>query len=128
MVDLVYYLTNILSFNIPLFYYYTNLRSSIILCFTTGDIYHSLGISLSCSFVIGCELFCGELLQTFAILLAILLSIKSPVDSAVFWITLFWRSFKCIACVADCLSLSRSFWLDLPLILLLHSLLQIFNL
>ena len=50
----------------------------------SGDIYFSLGISLSCSFVTVSELFCGKLLETFEILSAILLSIKSPVASAVF--------------------------------------------
>ena len=41
-------------------------------------IYLSLGIFLSFSFVIVSELFCGELLETFTILLAILLFLKLP--------------------------------------------------
>ena len=49
-----------------------------------GDIYLPLGIYLSCSFVIVYELFCGELLETFVILLAMLLPMKSSVPSAVF--------------------------------------------
>ena len=76
MVDLVYYLTNLLLFDISLLYYYINLRSSIIFCLTSGDIYLSLGISLSCSFVTAFELFCGKFFETFVIPLAILLLIK----------------------------------------------------
>ena len=56
----------------------------MILCIPSGNIYLSLGISLSCSIVIVSNLFCSELLETFAILLAILLPIKSLVASAVF--------------------------------------------
>ena len=81
MIDLVYYLKNLSFFDIPLLYYYINLRLSIIFCFCSRDICIYLGISLSCSFVIVSELFCGELLQTFVILLAILLPIKSTVAS-----------------------------------------------
>ena len=76
-------------FYIPLLHYYINFRSSIIFCLSSGDIYLSLGISLSCSFVNVCELFCGEPLETLIILLEILLPIKSLVVSAVFWITFF---------------------------------------
>ena len=47
MVDLVYYLINLLFFDIPLLYYYVNLRTSIIFCLYSGDINLSLGISLS---------------------------------------------------------------------------------
>ena len=57
-------------------------------------IYIYLGISLSspifsASFVAVSELFCGAFLETFGILLAILLSIKSPVASAALWIAFF---------------------------------------
>ena len=48
------------------------------------NMYLSLGISLSCSFVIVSELFRGEPPETFAILVAILLRFKSPAASAVF--------------------------------------------
>ena len=58
-----------------------NLRS-IIFCLSLENIYLCLGISLSCSFL--AELFCGDVCETFVILLAILLPIKSPVASAVF--------------------------------------------
>ena len=71
-------------FDIPLLYYYINLRSSIIFCLSSGDIYLSLGVSLSCSFVPVFELFCGEFFETLVILLPILLPIKSPVASSVF--------------------------------------------
>ena len=33
---------------VPLFYYYMNIRSSINFCLSSGNIYLSLGISLSC--------------------------------------------------------------------------------
>ena len=113
MAHLVYYLTNLWFFDIPLLCYYINLRSSIFFCLSSGDVYLSLGISLSCSFVIVSELFCSELLETFVILLTILLPIKSPVASAVFWITLLEVVLK--ASVADYLAWSRSFWPYLPL-------------
>ena len=152
MIDLVVYC--LLLFNIfdtPLLYYYINLRSVIIFCFSSWYmyiyIYLSLGISLSSFIVIVSELFCGELLENFAILLAILLPIKSPAASAVFWTTLF--KIVLSAYIADCLAWSRSYWhvanipgLYLPLKLLIillpkflpkflakiHSLLQVFNL
>ena len=82
MTDLVYYQTSLLFFDIPLLYYYTTLRSSIIFYLSSGVIYLSLGVSLSCSFVIVSELFCGEL-ETFVTLLAILLPITPPATSAV---------------------------------------------
>ena len=84
MVDLLYYLTSLFFFDVTVLYYYINLRSSIIFWLSSGDIYLSFGISLSCSFVIVSELFCNERLGTFVTLLAILLPIKSPVASAVF--------------------------------------------
>ena len=71
MIDLVYCLTNLLFFDIPLLYYYINLRSSIIFCLSSGDIYLSLGISLSCSFVTVFGSFCVEFFQTIIILLGI---------------------------------------------------------
>ena len=45
MFDFVYCLTNLLFFNIPLLYYYINLRSSIVFCLSSGDICLSLAIS-----------------------------------------------------------------------------------
>ena len=48
------------------------------------NMYLSLGISLSCSFVIVSELFCCEFYEIPLNLLAILLLMKSPVASAVF--------------------------------------------
>ena len=92
MVALVYFLINLLVFYIPLLYYYSNLRSSIISCVSSGDIYISLGISLSCSFVTVSKLFS----------LAILLPIKSPAAPVVFSITLF--EVVLTASVADCLA------------------------
>ena len=79
MAHLVYCLTSLLFFDIPLLYYYINLRSSIIFFLSSGDIYLPLCTSLSFSFVIVSELF-----ETFVILLAILLPIKSSVSSTAF--------------------------------------------
>ena len=83
MVYLVYYLTNLLFFDIPLLYYYINLRSSIVFCFSSEDICLSLGISLSSLFVTASELFSRKVFENFVILSAILLPIKS-VASGVF--------------------------------------------
>ena len=66
-----------------------SLRSAIIFCLSSDNIHLFLGISLSCLFVFVSELFFGELFEIFVILLVILLPNKSPVASAVFWITLF---------------------------------------
>ena len=82
MVDLVYFITSLLFFDISLLYYYIIPRSSIIFCVFYGDIYLSLGISLSNP--VFSASFCDEVLKTFVILSAILLPIKSPVASAVF--------------------------------------------
>ena len=82
MVDLACYLTNLLFFDIRLLYCYTNLSSSIICCLSSGDIYPFYGTSVSLltpSFFVECNS-----IETLAILLAILLPIKSPVASAVF--------------------------------------------
>ena len=82
MVDLVHCLTRLLFFDIPLLNYYINPVSSIIFCLFSGEIYLSLGISVSHSTV--SEVFCREFIHTFEILV-ILLPIKSPVvASAVF--------------------------------------------
>ena len=80
MVDLMYCLENLLFFDIPLSYYYTNCNSSVICCLSSGDIYISFVISLLAL----SKLFCEDFFETLAILSAILLPIKSPVASAVF--------------------------------------------
>ena len=88
MVDLVYYLTNLLFFNIISIYYYINLRLSIIFCLSSGDIYLSLGISigisLSCSFATVFKLFCCQFIENPVTLLEMLLPISSPVASVVY--------------------------------------------
>ena len=89
----MYCLTNLLFFDIPLLYYYTNLNLSIICCLFSGEIYLFFvfsgeiylffGISISSV----ASLFCGSLetfLEIFVVLSAILLPIKSPVAFAVF--------------------------------------------
>ena len=90
-------LPHLLFFDIPLLYYYINLRLSIIFCLSSEDIYLSLGIYLSRSFVTVSNLICCEVFEIFIILPSydlatastILLSIKSPAASAVFWIAFF---------------------------------------
>ena len=89
IVVLVYYLINLLFFGVLLLHYYINLRSPGIFCLFSGDIYLSLVISLSnpiffVLFSTVLELLCGEDLETFVILSAVLLPIKSPVVSIVF--------------------------------------------
>ena len=93
-------------FDIPLLYY-TNLNSSIVCCLFSGDICLSFGVSISFSTVFECNSFRD--FEISVILSAILLLIKSPVASAVFWIDLFETVF--IAFVVDFLALSKSFWL-----------------
>ena len=89
MVHLVYYLTDLLFFYIPLLYYHINLKPSIVFSRFSGDVCLSLGISLSSpiffsSFVTVSELFFGVVIETFVILSIVLVQIKSPVASTVF--------------------------------------------
>ena len=103
MVDLVYYLSNLLFFDIWLLYYYINLKSSIIFCLSSEDKYLSLDNYLSHSFVIVSELFCCDVFDIFVILLAILLLIKSPVATAIFSVAILEAVLNAFA--ADCLAL-----------------------
>ena len=96
---------------IILLYYYINLRSLTIFCLFFWDIYLSLSISVSLPTV--SEVFCGEFLKTFVILLVIFLPIKLPVASAAFWIN--YSDAVLRTSKADCLPWLRSFWLYLPL-------------
>ena len=104
MVDLMHCLANLLCFDIPLLYFYINLNSSIICCFSSGDIYLSLGISLLA--LSKCNSF-KDFVETLVISSAILLPIKSPVASAVFLIAVLEAVF--IGFVEDFLALSRHF-------------------
>ena len=74
-------------YSIIIYYYYINLRSSIIFCLFSVDIYLSLCISQPCS-VFSSELFCGQF-ETSLILPAFLFRIQSPVDSVIFLIALY---------------------------------------
>ena len=90
---MVYCPIDLSLFSIPLLYYFLKLRSTIF-AFFSGVIYLYLGISLSFSvfsalFVTVPKLFWNEVLVTFIMLSTILLPIKSPIASAVFWIVLF---------------------------------------
>ena len=88
MVDLLYFLTNLLFFDIPLLYcYYINLRSFIIF-YLFLETYIFLLVFIypvfSVSFSTVSKLFFGDVFEIFVTLRAILLPIKSPVASAVF--------------------------------------------
>ena len=83
MVDLVYCLMNLLFFDIPLLYCYTNLNSSVICYLFSADMYLSFGISISSLALLFCSSL-ENLLEIPVVLSAILLPIKSPVASAVF--------------------------------------------
>ena len=74
-----------------LYWSFFNLRSSIISCLNSGDIYFYLSISLFIS-----KLFYGEVFGALVILSAILFPMKSPVPSVVFWMTLFEEVSGCI--------------------------------
>ena len=89
MLDLVYCLTSLLFFDVPLFCSFINLKSWKTLCLSYGDIYLSSGICLSCPLITASESFCGEPLETFVTLLATLLPIKLPFASDFFWIAFF---------------------------------------
>ena len=113
MVHLVYYLTKLLFFDIPLLYYYINLTSSINFCLFSGDIYLSFGISISksCIFCFTFNCFWTILwwgFWDFSDFSEILLSTKSPVASAVFWIALFEVVLS--ASVVDFLAWLGCFW------------------
>ena len=69
LLDLVHCQTSLLFFYIPLSYSILITRLSIIFCLSSGDIYLSIGISLSFSFVAFCELFWCKVFETFVILL-----------------------------------------------------------
>ena len=85
MVDLNYYLTNLLFLGVPLLCYHVDIKLLTIFCLFSRKVYLSfrkvylsLGISLSCSifsiaFATVSELFYDEVLETFIILLVILL-------------------------------------------------------
>ena len=94
-------------------YYYFNLTSSIIFCYSPEDIYLSLGISLSFSFVTISELLYCEVFENFVISLAIFLPMKSPVAFAILWMALFEEVLS--TSVVDFLAWSRIFSLYLPL-------------
>ena len=96
MADLMYFPTNLLFFGIPLLYYYANFNLSIICYLSWGDMYLFLGLAISTSFSFVSTLLCNSLegfFETLVILSAILLLIKSPVVSAVFWIAFFEAAF-----------------------------------
>ena len=96
MVDLAFFLTNLLFCVIPFLYFYTNLNSSLICCFSFGDISNT-----------------RSFMNNF-------ITIISPVTSTVFWIALFEAVF--ISSVVDFLAVSRKFLrylLHKPLLLFL---------
>ena len=99
-----------------------HLKSLIIGCLFSGDIYLSFGISLwNTVFFISLstvsELLCGELLDIFVILWAVLLPSKSSGSSAVFWTASFEAALS--STVVDFSAWLRKFCLYLPLTCLL---------
>ena len=101
----------------------TNFNSSMICFLSSGDMYLFLGIAISTSSSFVWSLSCNSsecnyiagFFETLVILSAILVSIKSPVSSAAFWIALFDAVYMAFA--VDLLALSRSFS---PYLLLKH--------
>ena len=99
----MYFLTSLLFFGIPLLYYinflrFFDLKSSIIFCLSSGDIYFSLIIySLLVS-----KLLFRKVFEALVILSAFLFPMKSSVSSAVFLITVFDAALS--AFLADCLA------------------------
>ena len=109
MVDLMLFLAN--SYLLILYYHIiilANLTSSIICCLFSGETYIFVITSnfsdwesvSDQSLIICCKLFVN--------LLVILLLIKWPVASALFWIALFEAVLSTY--VADCLAWPRRFW------------------
>ena len=86
MVNLMYCLTNLLFFVIPLLYCHTSLNLSKICCLFLVNFFFSSSISLlTLSFCEHAKYFFGcNSVDAFVILSAILLPIKLPVASAVF--------------------------------------------
>ena len=83
-------LSNKYNFGILLLYNYINLRSSIIFCFFFWRYIYFFRYFLIMLNIYNCLwAFCKELFDTFIILLAILLTIKSPAASAIFLVALF---------------------------------------
>ena len=104
----------ILFFDIPLLHYYFNLSSLLFQPqFIITLLFQPNFLSLFWTYM---SLFCCESFETFVILLAILLPIKLPVPSAIFWITLFDEVLE--TSVADFLAWSRSFGSIYHLVLL----------
>ena len=95
----MYCLISLLLFDILLLYRYIHLRLSMIFCLSSGDIYISLGISLSSSFVTVSEFFCCKFSET----LVIFLPTKSPVVS-VFYISLLYYYINLKSPILFCLS------------------------
>ena len=87
MADLLHCLLNLLLFDIPLLDYYPNLNSSINCCLFSADTHLSFDISIlffaSSKLLFECNYF-EVFFETFVILSAILLPIKSPVATAAF--------------------------------------------
>ena len=77
---LLYQLLKILVFDCQTVIFWYSIITLLYYCPIINDFFLSLGISLLWSFVIVSKLICGELLEIFVILLAILLPIKSPVS------------------------------------------------
>ena len=118
LIDLVYCPTGLLFFDIPSYSIILISDHQYFLSFFYWRSISFFRYFLSCTYGTVSELFCYEFFETFDILLAILLPIKWPVASGVFWIVPFEAVLN--ASVADFLAKSKSFWLYLPIKFYLH--------
>ena len=103
----------IIFINSIITYYYINLRSSIIFCLWSEELY--LSLRTSSSFASG--LFFCEVFEILVISSTILFAIESLVATAVFWIALFEVALTSF--IVKCLAWSIRFWLNLLLTFLL---------
>ena len=112
MVDLVYCLTNLLFFDIPLLYYYINLRSLIILSFFWRYIsffrYFFIMLICNCFWIILLWIF-----WIFCNPISNFITNQISCFCCFFWIAIFEAVLN--ASLAYCLAWSRWFWLYLLL-------------
>ena len=107
MADLVYYLTNILFFGIPLLYYYINLRSWIWKRDISFFRYFFVMLICNCFWVVLLWSFWDFFISVFTT------NQITSCSCCFFWIILFEKVLS--ASVADCLAWPRCSWVYSPL-------------
>ena len=107
MADLVYYLTNILFFGIPLLYYYINLRSWIWKRDISFFRYFLVMLICNCFWVVLLRSFWDFFISVFTT------NQITSCSCCFFWIILFEKVLS--ASVADCLAWPRCSWVYSPL-------------